>query len=64
MFAFFSVGCYPSLPYHFILTFLFFNSLFYYPVWIAIDVSKHFLKVFNFILQVLVVGKHFEGSWN
>ena len=41
------------------------DSLFYCPIWIAMAVSKHskhFLKVSNFIFQVLVVGAHSEHS--
>ena len=60
MLVFFSVSCYLSWPCHFVLIFDFFNSFFYYPISIAVDVSKHFLKVFDFILQVLVVGAYFE----
>ena len=55
------VSCYLSWLWHLVYIFQWFNSLFYYPIWITIDVSKHFLKVFQFILQMLVVKAHFEG---
>ena len=49
------------VPFRFVF-FHFFDSLFYYPIWIAIDVFKHFLKMSNLTFQVLVVGAHFENS--
>ena len=64
MFIFFSFSCYMNWSCYFVFIFHFLDSLFYYPIWIAIDVSKHFLKVSNFIFQVLAFGTHFEGTWN
>ena len=39
MLVFFGFSCYLNWSCHFVLIFHFFNSLFYYPIWIVIDVS-------------------------
>ena len=41
--------------------FRFFNRFFYYPIWIAMDVSTDFFKVFNLSFPVLVIGTNFQG---